>query len=636
MSIEIDYTYGTLESTFLETLGDISGSATLDLTSGNVFSYTPTADTTFTFSNAPTNYSMLLKIKGIRNQVAFDTSTLEPISPYNGMLFEEGNSGSGNLDGIAINTDGTKLLTLESGRVFSWTLSTGWDLSTATKDSVTPLVVSGSSHYALGALEDGSKIYVLSNGNDTVYQYDLSTPWDITTGTANGSKSVTTEVSNPRAMFVFPDGSGFIVGGFQSTIHQYSMSNGNVSGASTSVTLTPSSNPTIKEGLLITDNGTKLYMTGNVEYIRQFSLSTPYNISTASYVGLVSMSQVGPARNTFGMVMNPSGTRMLISTDSFGSMVWELNLSTAWDITTATWPGTQTGSGTFRNNTTRYTPLGFEISQDGTKVYMSVGNTAYQYALSTEFDVNTMGTTPTGSIGVTNAETLVWKPDGTKWYGYDRSNDVIRQWTANTNWDIANSTAGTVSASLAAKDGNMFGMAFKSDGTKVYLGGYSNVYQYSLTTPWDTSTLVDDNVSFQTSANGGPVNGTGLVFSSDGTKMFRSGAAYRRVGMFTLSIAWDLSTASQTAVTVLSINDYISDIKFNADGTKLFATDEYTRLVNTYDYIEEYSYTYPSSVMWEGGTVPTAPLNDEINILSFSTTDGGTTWYGYKLGDAMS
>ena len=33
--------------------GTIAGNATLDLTSGNFFSHTPTADTTFVFSNPP-------------------------------------------------------------------------------------------------------------------------------------------------------------------------------------------------------------------------------------------------------------------------------------------------------------------------------------------------------------------------------------------------------------------------------------------------------------------------------------------------------------------------------------------------------------------------------------------------------
>ena len=66
MSIVIDYTKGFFEASPAgETVGDISGNATLDLSSGNVFSHTPTANTTFVFSNPPatgTAYGFTLKV----------------------------------------------------------------------------------------------------------------------------------------------------------------------------------------------------------------------------------------------------------------------------------------------------------------------------------------------------------------------------------------------------------------------------------------------------------------------------------------------------------------------------------------------------------------------------------------------
>lgn len=46
--------------------------------------------------------------------------------------------------------------------------------------------------------------------------------------------------------------------------------------------------------------------------------------------------------------------------------------------------------------------------------------------------------------------------------------------------------------------------------------------------------------------------------------------------------------------------------------------------------------TYPASVYWPSGTVPVAPAVGETDILEFSTTDGGTVWYGTRAGDAMA
>ena len=54
MGVVIDYTSGFFEATPTgETVGSISGNATLDLTSGNVFSHAPSANATFVFSSPP-------------------------------------------------------------------------------------------------------------------------------------------------------------------------------------------------------------------------------------------------------------------------------------------------------------------------------------------------------------------------------------------------------------------------------------------------------------------------------------------------------------------------------------------------------------------------------------------------------
>jgi hypothetical protein len=46
--------------------------------------------------------------------------------------------------------------------------------------------------------------------------------------------------------------------------------------------------------------------------------------------------------------------------------------------------------------------------------------------------------------------------------------------------------------------------------------------------------------------------------------------------------------------------------------------------------------TWPSSVIWSGGTVPDAPANGEADMYVFYTRDGGTTWYGTQTHDAAA
>jgi hypothetical protein len=46
--------------------------------------------------------------------------------------------------------------------------------------------------------------------------------------------------------------------------------------------------------------------------------------------------------------------------------------------------------------------------------------------------------------------------------------------------------------------------------------------------------------------------------------------------------------------------------------------------------------TWPASVNWAGGTAPDAPASGETDVFVFYTVDGGTNWYGFQSGNALS
>ena len=49
-----------------------------------------------------------------------------------------------------------------------------------------------------------------------------------------------------------------------------------------------------------------------------------------------------------------------------------------------------------------------------------------------------------------------------------------------------------------------------------------------------------------------------------------------------------------------------------------------------------HSLTWPGTVDYAGGSAPDAPASGETDIYVFYTVDGGTNWYGFLAGDAMS
>lgn len=50
-----------------------------------------------------------------------------------------------------------------------------------------------------------------------------------------------------------------------------------------------------------------------------------------------------------------------------------------------------------------------------------------------------------------------------------------------------------------------------------------------------------------------------------------------------------------------------------------------------------YGVTWPVTTLWEGGTAPTLSDGDgEVDVFRFTTTDGGTTWFGETVGQAFA
>jgi sugar lactone lactonase YvrE len=144
----------------------------------------------------------------------------------------------------------------------------------------------------------------------------------------------------------------------------------------------------------------------------------------------------------------------------------------------------------------------------------------------------------------------------------------------------------TASTYIGAQEATPRGMAFKADGTKVYVvGSTSNtIHQYSLATAWDISTATYDNVSKSISAQTTDPNG--LFFKPDGTKMWLTSSA--DMYEYTLSSAWVVSSATYAGVSVTltqqgAAETAYKDIFIRSDGLKLFAVGTSTDTVRRFD-----------------------------------------------------
>jgi 6-phosphogluconolactonase (cycloisomerase 2 family) len=291
-------------------------------------------------------------------------------------------------------------------------------------------------------------------------------------------------------------------------------------------------------------------------------------------------------------------------------------------------------------------PTGLFFKDDGTKVYMLGQNTVYQYALSTAWDLSTASYESKSfdsGTQTTFSEAVSFKSDGTIMYVTSRSTstDAIYQYTLSTAWDVSTASYASKFLDVASQELNPRAAYFKPDGSKVYVAGTSNdtIYQYALSTAWDVSTgSFETGKSFSVSSQEGSPNS--LYFSPNGDKVWIIGTVNQTVYQYSLSTAWDISTASYDSVSfsVSSQDTGPKELFFKSDGTKMYIVGD------TNDAIYQYStsssalatITYPASVIWSGGTTPTAPANGETDVYTFYTDDGGTTYYGFVSGDALA
>jgi DNA-binding beta-propeller fold protein YncE len=107
-------------------------------------------------------------------------------------------------------------------------LSTPWDISSpsasSTPDETLDVTTQSLNPYVHSFNPDGTKMWVTSISYDNIVEYNLSTPWSISSGSYSGnSLSLASQDLNPGGGAFKTNGSKlYITGGDNLTIYQYS------------------------------------------------------------------------------------------------------------------------------------------------------------------------------------------------------------------------------------------------------------------------------------------------------------------------------------------------------------------------------------------------------------------------------
>ena len=644
--------------------------------------------------------------------------------------------------------DGTKVFVLDQplDTVFQYSLSTAWDISTASYDSKS-FSVSGqlTIPWALALSNDGTKMFVVGNSTDKVFSYSLSTAWDVSTASYDSVEfSVTSQEGNPSGIYLTADGTKFfITGSTFDTIFQYSMSTANdLSTASySSKSFSYASEQQSPGTPYFNSTGTKFWILGNnPQTVHEYSLTTAFDVSTASYASKsfsVSSQETTPKSVWF----KSDGTKMFImgySSDKIHQYSTALNTATLDLSTGSVFEVTPTSdiqvglSNPAASGTVSQATL--LLDQQGAGPIGLFSTTLYTGNGSTQ--------TITNDIDLAGEGGLVWLKDR---FSASLGFHTIYDTEGGTGPDggrIFAGTAGTNGRSTQADGLQSFDSTGFTLGANTYENGSGKSFVSwtfrQATKFFDVVTYTGDGVAGRTvSHNLGSVPGMIIVKKTSDTDFWTvyhrgtdatspedywlalngTGAASSGANMwngtaptsteFTVSAQSNLNGNNSTYVAYLFAHDTDSDsnIKcgsFTTDGNgdasvdlgfeaqwvllkrtdgaqswwladtvrgmtagtsagtaylvpdQSYAEDStYTNYVNptstgfgvdafspSADYIyvairneSSYTITYPSTLEFSGGTAPTSPAIGETDVLTISTTDGGTTYQAVQAID---
>jgi sugar lactone lactonase YvrE len=227
--------------------------------------------------------------------------------------------------GIAVGSNGSRMYVVgfNGDEVNEYSLSTAWKVSTASFTRRLSVAAQEGSPTGIFFSSDGGLMFLCGYNTDSVLSFSLSTPWDISTATASTSFSVSSKLTLPRALSFSPDGLKMFLagGGSVNGIVRYALSVAwDITTSTHAEDFSMAAYDATPSGIAFNSNGTRMLVSGRGNNaIYEFSLATPWVVSTAS---LAKTSQLSFA--PFGITATESKA-LVVDTDAIS--VREYNLS---------------------------------------------------------------------------------------------------------------------------------------------------------------------------------------------------------------------------------------------------------------------------------------------------------------------
>jgi sugar lactone lactonase YvrE len=489
---------------------------------------------------------------------------------------------------IYFSNNGTKMYivgTLAPAKVNEYSLSVPWEAGTATYSSNVQVVIKDNTPTGISFSNNGSSLYVVGSANDSVHQYTLSTPWDVSTATFLQTKSVATEDTVPTAVQFSNTGNRmFVLGTTGDDINQYELSvNYDVSTASFTRLQSIAAQDITAQGMYFKPDGTQLFLAGATnDIVYSYNLSEAWNIATISLANTKSIAAQQTVPN--GIHMSDDGLSMyIIGTTPVG--VHQYRLTESWNVATANYAS-------FSVSTQTAAPTGVSFANNGTKMYVMSASGAgsgnvHQYSLSTPWSVGTAtferSSANTIPLTFENLPTdFNFNDIGTKIFIAGTARDIVTTLELTEAWNVSTIRVNPVNKyNVFSLDITGTGIDFANDGTSFIFTGSTNdrIHRVSLTEAWNLRT---NSTVTSASLPSSVLNPTGCVWANNGNTLVVSTAT--QVIEYPTSVTYNVANLYGPRFSLVTQDTAMNDIYFKPDGKSFYTVSSTTSgRVHQYD-----------------------------------------------------
>lgn len=229
-------------------------------------------------------------------------------------------------EALFFSPDGDKMYVSDgagTANLFEYSLSTAWDVSSRSLTNTLNLEPTVDFPASVFFKDDGLTMYVADSTPDTVFQYTLSTAWNISTASLSTSKNVTATAPNPEGMYFSFDGTRmFLVSYTNQAVAQYDLTEPwAVSGAIYRQSFSVATQSDQPDSVYFRSDGKRMYITngGTPSKVIEYGLVEPWNVATAYFNKnlIVSATDI----NTFAAFFRADGLRLFIISSTNSSVM---------------------------------------------------------------------------------------------------------------------------------------------------------------------------------------------------------------------------------------------------------------------------------------------------------------------------